>query len=794
MRSVVLLIVFNLLNIIVYAQSGPRCQHQPGPSFLTTNDSIDVLHYDINLDIIYLSKKSIAGYTELKITTKHNGLSYINLDLLRLNIDSIKVQNQSISSWNYNDTILSFPLNNTINIGDTILCKVFYHGLPVKDPSGWGGFYFSNDSTFAFNLGIGMQDNPHNYGRVWFPCVDNFTDRATYDINIKVKNGKMAVCNGTLESTVSGTNSVEYRWKLHNDIPAYLASVAVGPYVAVRDTFNGILGDIPIAIYVKPNMVNQTIASFANLKQILTAFETYYGPYRWERIGYVGVPFGSGAMEHVTNIAVGLGYINGNLTYESLFAHELSHHWFGDLVTCSSASDMWLNEGWAVFSESMYKEMVYGKEAYKDNMRELIYDVLKNTHKIDGGYYALSGIPHNLTYGSTIYDKGGTVAHSVRGYLGDAKFFSMIHAYMSQKAYSSQSSNDFRDFISSNTGINMNNFFAAWVDEPGFVHFAIDSFDTGNATSPPYQVKVWMRQRLNHKPNFANSNRVPISFMDNQWNRVDTLIKFSGETGSQTFNLGFKPSVVFCDLDERLADATTDYTKVIKTTGQMNFPLSFVKMDVKQAPDSSLVQITHNWVAPDSTGITYPGLRISTRHFWTVNSIQSSGFDAALYFHYYKGVGFDNDIIKNKDDSLVLLYRPHGAIAWQRIHFIKQGNWIAGYMKVDQFRNGDYVLAVYDYHYLGFDKATSLEHNFKFSISPNPSNTDFHFEMNSSIPAFISIYDSAGKQVVQLEMNKGLNHSQAYWQPNELATGQYIVVLYSTDGKILYKTKLIYKN
>ncbi len=792
MKSILSIFVFSLFSLFIYAQTSPRCQHQIGPSFLTTNDSIDVLHYDINLDIIYLSKKTIKGYTNLTITTKINGLSIINLDLLKLNVDSIKVQSQTISSWNYNDTIIDFALNNSIDIGDTILCSVYYHGLPVKDPSGWGGFYFSNDSSFAFNLGIGMQDNPHNYGRVWFPCVDDFVDRATYDFNIQVKNGKMAVCNGTLESSISGTNSTEYRWKLHDDIPAYLAAVAVGPYVAVRDTFNGINGAIPIAIYVKSNMVNQTIASFANLKQILTAFETYYGPYRWERIGYVGVPFGSGAMEHVTNIAIGLGYINGSLTYESLFAHELSHHWFGDLVTCSSAGDMWLNEGWAVFSESMYQEMVYGKEAYKDNMRGLLYDVLKNTHRSDGGYYALAGIPHNLTYGSTIYDKGGTVAHSVRGYLGDARFFNMLHAYMNQKAFSSQSSNEFRDFISSNTGINMDDFFAAWVDAPGFVHFAVDSFKTGSGINPPYNVEVWMRQRLNHKPNYANSNRVPISFMDNQWNRVDTVIEFSGETGSQTFNLAFKPSVVFCDLEERLADATTDYAKLISSTGQISLPLTFSKMDVAQASDSSLVQITHNWVAPDSTGINYPGLRISTRHFWTVNSLQSSNFDAAIFFHYYKGVDFDNDIIKNKDDSLVLLYRPHGSIAWQRTSFTKQGNWIAGYMKVDHLKNGDYVLAAYDYHYLGLNDSQLISDDFSFKISPNPSSDEFHFEMNDEFPASILIYDSVGKQITKLKMNAlYINHSEVNWKPKGLAAGNYIVVLVSEKGRQLYQTKLI---
>lgn len=791
MKKIIILTIFSFISLYIYAQSQPRCNHHASVVKATTSDTLDVLHYDINLDLIYLSKQSISGNAKLSLTTRINGMTQITLDLLKLNIDSILIGGQVVNTWVYNDTLLRYSLASVLNIGDTISSTIYYHGHPVKDPSGWGGFYFSNDSSFAFNLGIGMQDNPHNYGRVWFPCVDDFVDRATYNMSISVKNGKVAVCNGTLESTMVGNDATEYRWKLHHDIPAYLAAVAVGPYVAVLDTFNGVLGAVPISLYVKANMVNQTNASFANLKQILTAFEQYYGPYRWERVGYVGVPFSSGAMEHATNIAIGLGYIDGTLTHETLFAHELSHHWFGDLVTCSKASDMWLNEGWAVFSESMYQEMVYGKVAYKNNMRGLVYDVLKNTYRQDGGYYALTGIPHNLTYGATIYDKGGTVAHSVRGYLGDDAFFSMLNAYMTQKAFSDQSSDDFRDFISTSTGINMNDFFSAWVDEPGFVHFSIDSFYSVPNTISTYDVNVSIRQRLKHKPNFANSNRVPITFMDDQWNRLDTIVQFSGETGSQWFNLNFKPTAVFCDFDERFADATTDYSLLINQTGLVDLPFAYSKVDIKQISDSAILQMTHNWVAPDTLGITYPGLRISTNHYWTVNSIRANKFDATISFRYFKGVDFDIDIIKNKDDSLVMLYRPHGAMPWQRVKFQKNGNWIAGYMEVEHAQNGDYVLAAYDYKCLGINEQQDDSKKVKFSVSPNPSNGYFNFELEYPEPTYIIIYDLSGKQVANLDMITESGKSNTKWNPEGLAPAQYLLVLFNQEGKSVHKTSII---
>ena len=790
MVRILSLLIISVLSISAFAQNTPRCSHNTVAYKTTTSDSMDVLHYSINLDIIYLSNKNISGNTELLITSKINGLTNIKLDLLRLTVDSIIFDTQPISIWNYNDTLLSFTPTNSLDIGDTVSCFIYYHGQPRKDPSGWGGFYFSNDSTFAFNMGVGMKDNPHNYGRIWYPCIDDFVDRATYDFNITVKNGNVAICNGTLESTNSGSNTVEYAWKLHNDIPTYLASVAIGPYVAVRDTFNGVNGAIPIAIYVTQSKVSQAQASFINLKQILTAFEQYYGPYRWERVGYVGVPFNSGAMEHATSIAIGLGYINGALTYETLFAHELSHHWFGDLVTCSSAPDMWLNEGWAVFSEAMYQEMLYGKEAYKNNMRELLFSVLKNAHHNDGSYLAVAGVPHNLTYGTTVYDKGGTVAHSIRGYLGDYKFFSMLHDYMSQNAFTDQSSIDFRNFISSNTGINMNDFFDAWVFEPGFSQFSIDSFEV-TGSSAPYSADVWMRQRLNHKPNFAKSNRIPITFMDDNWNRIDTVIEFSNQSGMKSFSLTFKPTAVFCDLDERLADATTDYAPIITQTGLLDYSLSYFKLDVKQINDSAQFQITHNWVAPETLGVNYPGLRISTRHYWTVNGVYPANYDATGSFRYYRATDLDNDIILSRYDSLIMLYRPHAGVPWQRIAFNKVGSWVVGYMEIANLKNGEYTLAAYDFNFLSIDSDYTKSSNLKFSISPNPSAGQFHFVLNDDFPAYIVIYDSVGKEVRKLAVASHNNGGEAYWTPNSQAVGHYVVVLFDNTGTVRYKTSLI---
>ena len=775
------------LSVNLFAQY--QCSHARWDVKSGASDSLDVLHYNINLDIIYLSQHSISGNTQLSITPLFNGLTNLSLDLQKLIPDSIFVGQNKIINWTYNDTLLLVPLTNSYSTADTISCTVFYHGTPQKDPSGWGGFYFSSDSTFAFNMGVGMQDDPHNYGRIWYPCVDNFTDRATYDFNITVKNNNIAICNGSLIGTTSGNNTISYHWNLQNNIPTYLASVAIGDYVSLQDTFNSINGPIPIAIYVPQAQLAAAQASFVNLKSILTAYEYYYGPYRWERIGYVGVPFNSGAMEHATTIHIGLGYINGTTSYETLIAHELSHHWFGNLVTCHTASDMWLNEGWAVFSESMYQEYLYGRQAYQVNMRNELFDVLRNTHHSDNGYRAVAGVPHEYTYGSTVYDKGGTVAQSMRGYLGDSLFFSGLRSYMAQKAFSDQTSYQFRDFLSAHTGINMDDFFEAWIFSPGFSQFAIDSFFV-NAGAGLYNVTVVARQALNHKPNYANSNRMPITFMDDNWNRKDTIIQFSGQYGTETFQLNFLPTTVFTDLNETFADATTDYSQVLNLIGLKTFPQAYFDLNLQQMSDTAMFQITHNWVAPDSLGINYHGLNISSTRYWTVTATNESLFTAQGKFKYWRTTDMDADLIKTAQDSLVLLYRKHGGLPWQSIDFQKEGNWITGFLVVDNLKSGEYALAAYGSQYLSAN-SLNQKNTVTLLVSPNPSNEGFLFHGDFTFPTILGVYDSLGKEVANLKMNVGEKGSHLKWNPSNFQAGPYFVILFSEEGTPLYNTTII---
>jgi len=745
------------------------------------SDTIHVLNYGIHLNIIHLSNKTISGYTELTIVSKMNSVNAIPLDLLHMTVDSVTVGNVLIQSFLYNDTLLRIPLVSPVNINDTISVKVFYHGQPVMDPSGWGGFYFTSDSVYAYNLGVGFQDVPHNYGRVWFPCLDDFIDRATYDCYIRVKDTKTAVCGGTMvNETNNGDGTRTFYWRIHRAIPTYLASVAVGDYIPVSYTFNGMNGTIPVKIYVPAYDTAKAKTSFVNLLSILSLYENYFGPFQWERAGYVGVPFNSGAMEHATNIAYPLACIDGGLTYEELYAHELSHHWFGDLVTCATAQDMWINEGWADYCESQYREGLYGVDAYKANIKANHYNVLNKCHVDDGGYYAIYGIPLTITYGSTVYKKGADVIHTLRNYLGDSLFYSFTKALMNTYKFNHISTTELRDFITSNTGVNVNDFFDGWVLSAGFPQYSIDSVVyTGTANN----YMVYATQKLRHKPNYVNSNKIEITFMNNAWQQYTGTIEFSGHTGSALFSLPFAPSAAMMDLYEKTSDATTDYYKVVKQVGSYSFPNSFFTLNVSGISDSAFFRIEQNWVAPDPLKSPSADIfRISDGRYWKVDGIFPSNFTATGRFAYSRGTGmFENTLLPtpSSTDSLVLLYRSNTADDWRIVNFTKSGNNSAGFLTTQNLQKGEYTYGIGKPKQSGVSNQ-SQEKNSSMKIYPNPTSDTFNIEVTASRGSEIKIYDSGNKLVNIIKA--GAKQEKYIWKPK--AKGTYFFYLYE-EGKVV---------
>lgn len=765
------------------------------------SDTIDILNYNISLNITDFTTNVIKGNTAVKFTPKINGISKLNLDLLELIVDSIKWGTSTLTS-SYNDTLLSINLPGALNINDTSEVVIYYHGTPQGDASGWGGFYFQ--SGYAYNLGVGFDALPHTYGRVWFPCFDNFVERTSYEFNITTNGTKVAYCNGSLvNDTTDGLGNRTRRWVMNEPIPSYLASVAVASYAQINQTFNGINGPLPIVIAAVPADTIGVKNSFINLPVALSTYEGHFGAYKWNRVGYCMVPFNSGAMEHATNISYPRATATGALTYQTLYAHELSHHWFGDLATCRTAEDMWLNEGWARYCEFLFTETLTGYNSYLSSVRTNHEDVLHFTHNKEGGYLTLSNIPQTVTYGDHVYNKGADIAHTMRGYLGDSLFFYSVRTYLAQNNYKDVSSMDFMNALTAASGVDMSDFFNGWVFNPGFPHFSIDSTIVTPA-GPNYNVAVFVKQKLTGAPSYYTNVPLEVTFKGADWTELTQTFLMSGPNASFNFSVPFEPVFTAVNMGEKISHAVAPEIKILKTAASNNFANAKMTIVVQNISDSAFVRVEHNYTAPDDFQTPMPGYRLSPNHYWKVDGVLPSTFKAKATLNYDgRTTGFtgnmwlDNLLNITTEDSVLLMYRKNAGTDWQVYQYYTKSMLSSttdkrGIITIDSLQLGEYVFAI------GAPLLTGIEEQETNKVSgikvfPNPTKNYLTIDLSQikneiSSSCSIMITDVSGKAILTEKIND--QQTQVKINTSGYSNGTYFITV-KTNEKIIDKGKFV---
>ena len=433
--------------------------------------NVDVKHYEIHLNEINISERTLDATTMVTLTSLAS-LDKVELELKSLNVTAVTADNATVESFSQDGDVLTINLTSPLAENSTVSFTIDYSGTTFNE--NWGGIHWSDD--YDYNLGVGFDSQPHNLGKTWFPCVDNFTDKASYDLFITYPDDMLSSCGGLLEETINNNDGTKTdHWVVSQEIATYLISFAIGDFVLWEDTYQGIERDIPINVYAKSNQIDKVATTFANTKAIAAFFEEKFGPYPFNRISYVST--GLGCMEHVDNIALSSSLITGttNMNSDFFISHEMSHSWFGNKVTCSTAGDMWLNEGFATFCNNYYFTEFYGDDFYYEAMDELIDDIIMSCHTKEG-WLPLNELPLDITYGTMAYDKGAVVAHSLMNYLGRETFSDAMKYYLNKFNAKSASSEDLCEALSEATGLNMNDFFEAWVYNPGSPVYYVQYF------------------------------------------------------------------------------------------------------------------------------------------------------------------------------------------------------------------------------------------------------------------------------------------------------------------------------
>ena len=760
------------------------------------SDTFDILKYTINLEIGNFTNKQIIGNTAIRFAPKMNNRTFIRTDLLKLTVDSIKEGN-SLLTYNYNDTVIKINFISPKGVADTSTITVYYKGQPKSDLS-WGGFYFDNTggAEYAYNLGVGFSAKPHNFGRVWFPCFDNFVEHSKYEFNITCDTARKAYCNGQLMNDVVNGAKRTRTWVMNEQIPTYLANVSVAKYKQVNWTVNTLTGPKPITLVGVAGDTAAMKAGFINLTNCIAGFENYFGPYKWNRFGYCLVPFNSGAMEHATNISYPRAFI-GVLAYESvLMAHELSHHWWGDLVTCETQEDMWINEGMATFSAYMFLEWKYGKPTYLANIRSEHSELVHHLHHKEGGFRAISGVPSNLTYGDYVYKKGADIAHTLRGYMGDVAFFNACKYAMLQKEYKNVNTLELRDLFQTSSGQNLTSFFNNWLLNPGWPQFDVDSVKYIQS-GPNYNAVVSVKQKLLGAPSLFTAVPLEITFFKNDWTKSVQTITMSGATSNFTVSVPFLPVYHALNYDSKISDATSADIRVIKTPGNISMGLAKMTMSVQSSgADSSLIRVVHNFVKPDPFKSNPLNHRLSNQRYWKVEGIRSNGFQASARFTYdgSKTLGtfayLDTLLTIVNGDSIRMFYRKNAADDWKLVMnvFKFQSGLKTGFIQIDTLKNGEYAFGnSTDTTNIINVKENNLN-DVSASIYPNPVKDQFTLELKQEpVAGFdLQVVDVNGRIIEE----KRIDNRKTKVVLSEHSKGTYFVLL-KLKGRPVYSGKLL---
>jgi hypothetical protein len=404
----------------------------------------DARFYSLDLTLTP-SNSRVAGTVLIRAQVLNGPLSVLQLDLHSNMIVSAATSGGFAATWSHNATnLLTVNLNRPYLTGETVTVTVTYQGVP------FGGSL--NFNTWNSQPMIWSLSEPFG-ARSWWPCKDYPSDKAdSVDVRITVPTGLINVSNGTrVVSTDNGTVAVT-KWQERHPISTYLVSVAIHPYTVTNDIFVYAPGDtMPIQFYNFPDHVAQAAPTNAKVKDMLGAFELLFGPYpfRNEKYGHAEFLYGGG-MEHQTCSSMGT-------FLEYVVAHELAHQWWGDLVTCESFNHIWLNEGFATYSEALWAESVGGPAAYHA-------DLDFNEYYGPGTIYVVDETNQSAVFNPNLsYDKGSWVLHMLRHVLGDSDFFEALDTYRTQYAYSNATTEDFRDVCEQVSGRDLDRFFQQWI-------------------------------------------------------------------------------------------------------------------------------------------------------------------------------------------------------------------------------------------------------------------------------------------------------------------------------------------
>ena len=436
--------------------------------------SYRVSFYDINIDFD-IENKSINGHVTIKAESL-NDLNKIQVDLAEnLNILKIVHENKELKfTREFDAVIINFP--SPISKNNFFDLTVYYEGIPqsADNPPWAGGFTWSKDKDGRDWIAVSCEGEG---ARIWWPNKDHITAEGdSVRMSYTVPSDMVAVGNGNLRSISKNGEKSTYEWFVNNPINNYNISVQIGNYVAVQDTFIKQSTVHEFNHYVLD--YNKELASnyFQQSKEVIRFYEKYFGDYQWYEDGYKLIEVPYLGMEHQSAVTYGNGFslYNGVRSkswpmygvIDPLIIHETGHEWFGNSVTASDPTHIWIHEGLQVYSEAVYFEDKFNSYEvgvhYLNSLKNRIVNEIPIVGNENENHWALHG---------DTYMKGAWVMHTLRSTINNDKiWFEILREFMTENAKSFANTEDFFDKVKEKTGTDYSYFSEQYFYNPNQPH------------------------------------------------------------------------------------------------------------------------------------------------------------------------------------------------------------------------------------------------------------------------------------------------------------------------------------
>ena len=414
-------------------------------SYANFND-VRVSHISLDLDTDF-EKNILSGWAELSIVN-YRGVKELILDTRDLDIDSVKLDNESLTKYSLGEASDVFGQPLKIKIQPTSkTVKVYYSTRPESAALQW----LTPEQTFGKKHPFLFSQSQAILARSWVPCQDGPGVKFTYDA--KVKTDPSLIVLMSAENKTEKSPDGEYTFQMTQPISSYLLAIAVGDLNYQSTGRNS-------GVFAEPDMLSKSVWELQSMQSMIDSAEQLYGPYAWEQYDVVILPpsFPFGGMENPRLTFATPTIIAGDRSLVSLIAHELAHSWSGNLVTNETWDDFWLNEGFTVYFEQRIMEKIFGKP-YEEMLTKLgMGDLVNTINELEEEgksadtylYLNLEGRDPDDGLTDVAYEKGRFFLQVVENEVGRDLFDAFLNEYFENNKFKPMSTEGFIGQLYSN--------------------------------------------------------------------------------------------------------------------------------------------------------------------------------------------------------------------------------------------------------------------------------------------------------------------------------------------------------